>query len=447
MLWIKNVHLVDPKQGISGIKDVLVFRGKIALTGEKLQDRDVHTIIRSGETEDVRPGKAGNILVIDGSGKYLFPGLIDVHVHLREPGREDKEDIRSGSRAAVRGGFTSVLAMANTVPVIDQRALVEFVRLQGQRAGRARVYPVAAVTKGLHGREIVEMMDLMEGGAAAFSDDGKGIQNGEVMRLALEYAKLTGKPVISHCEDSNLAGSGVMRRSETSARLGLPGIPASAESVMAARDVLLAGETGGKLHIAHVSTRETVRIIRQAKKLGIDVTAEVNPHHLIFAEQDVNLTNTSFKVNPPLPEKEDQEALLEGLADGTIDMLATDHAPHTWEEKARPFQEAPFGINALETALAAVWQELVAKKKLTPEDIITLWASNPAGRFGLVGGTLPAGSAADMVLFDPAYKETISAENLESKSRNTPFLGKELQGFPVMTWVGGKLVMENRKVL
>ena len=255
--------------------------------------------------------------------------------------------------------------------------------------------------------------------------------------MALEYAKLTGCPVISHCEDASLAGAGVMRKGEHSARLGLKGIPASAESVMVARDALLAGETGGRLHIAHVSTKESVQVIRMAKEAGVDITAEVNPHHLLLADEDVPLTNTSYKVNPPLPSRADQEALLAGLLDGTIDMLATDHAPHTWEEKAKPFAEAPFGINGLETALAAVWQELVAKGKLTPEKLIELWAVNPARRFGLTGGSLAEGTPADLVLFDPEWRELVTAENRESKAHNTPFLGQELQGFPVMVWVGG----------
>lgn len=439
MLWIKNVNVVDPAQELSGVRDILVRDGKILDLVQRLEEQEILAAFGIQEIDSVRQ--------IDGTGKYLFPGLIDVHVHLREPGQEDKEDIQSGSRAAVRGGFTSIAAMANTNPVIDQRALVEFVRLQGQRAGLARVYSIAAVTKGFKGQELVEMMDLYNGGAIAFSDDGKGIQDAEIMRLALEYAKLTGCPIISHCEDNDLAGNGVMRRGETSARLGLRGIPASAESVMVARDILLTRETGGKIHIAHVSTRASVEMVRAAKRMGLDVTAEVNPHHLLFSDQDVTLTDTSYKVNPPLPSSEDQKALLEGLQDGTLDMLATDHAPHTWEEKARPFAEAPFGINALETALSAVWQGLVQTGKLTFDQVVRLWAVNPARRFGLPGGTLKIGAAADMVLFDPLYRERITVDSLESKAQNTPFLGKEMQGFPVMTWVEGKLVMENRKVI
>lgn len=438
MLWIKKAFLVDPAQGVTGERDIVVKDGKIAGIGHNLEEAEVFSILGISESDKVNQ--------IDGAGKYLFPGFIDVHVHLREPGLEDKEEIESGSRAAVRGGFTSILAMANTKPVIDQRALVEFVHSQGRKAGMAKVYSMGAVTKGFKGEELVEMMDLYHGGAVAFSDDGKGIQNAEIMRLALEYAKLTGCPIVSHCEDSGLAGQGVMRRGEFSARLGLRGIPASAESVMVARDILLAGETDGKLHIAHVSAKESVQFIRDAKKKGIDVTAEVNPHHLLFSEEDVYLTGTSLKVNPPLPSKDDQDVLLEGLLDGTIDMLATDHAPHTWEDKAKPFAEVPFGISSLETVLPAVWQGLVMKGKLSMEKLVELWSVNPAKRFGLQGGTLSVGSAADMVLFDPAYKEVISPETLESKGQNTPFLGKEMQGFPVMTWVDGVLLMENRKV-
>lgn len=438
MLWIKQAFLIDPVQGLAGTRDVVVKEGKIFEIGENLQEAKVIAVLGVERIEAVQQ--------VDGAGKYLFPGLIDVHVHLREPGQEDKEDIRSGSRAAVRGGFTSIAAMANTNPIIDQRALVEFVRSQGAQAAMARVYPIAAVTKGLKGEELSEMMDLCEGGAVAFSDDGKGIQNAEIMRLALEYAKLTGCPIISHCEDRNLANQGVMRRGEASAKLGLRGIPGSAESVMVARDVLLAGETGGKVHIAHVSTKESVWILRAGKKLGIDVSAEVNPHHLLFLDQDVALRGTSYKVNPPLPSRQDQEALLEGLLDGTIDMLATDHAPHTWEEKAKPFADTPFGIGSLETALSAVWQGLVVPGILPVSKLAELWSVNPAQRFGLQGGTVKVGAPADLVLFDPEHQETITVSTLESKAQNTPFLGREMRGFPIMTWVEGKLVMENRKI-
>ncbi len=439
MLWIKNVTVIDPGQGVSGVNDVLVQKDKIVEVGPSFKAKEV--LVKLGVTD------INEVNQIDGDGKYLFPGLIDVHVHLREPGQEDKEDIASGSRAAIRGGFTSIMAMANTFPIVDQRAVVEFIKLQARRAGMARVYPISAVTKGFKGQELVEMMDIKDGGAVGFSDDGKGIQNAEIMRLALEYVKLTGCPIISHCEDEALASKGVMRRGRTSARLGLPGIPASSESVMVARDILLAAETGGKLHIAHVSTKESVEMIRWAKGKGIDLSAEVNPHHLIFTDEDITLTDTSYKVNPPLPSREDQEALLEGIIDGTIDMLATDHAPHTWEEKARPFQEAPFGINGLETSLAAVWQKLVQSGKLTPEKLVECWSLNPAQRFGIEGGTLKPGSLADMVLFDPLYKEEISTEAMESKSGNTPFLKKELQGFPVITWVEGRMLMKNRKII
>ena len=442
MIWIKGAHIIDAAEGRSGSGSLLVKDGKIIRVsplGEDFSEGEVLSILGCG-------GRA-EVCQVDGAGKYLFPGLVDAHVHLREPGQEEKEDIQSGARAAVRGGFTSILAMANTKPVIDTRALVEFVRIQGERAAKARVYPVAAVTKGFGGRELTEMVDLKAGGAVAFSDDGKGIQSAEILRLALEYAKLTGCPIITHCEDEQLSGSGVMRRGEASARLGLNGIPASAESVMVARDLLLAGETGGKLHLAHVSTKESVWLIRAAKEQGVDVTAEVNPHHLLFTDEDVLLTDASYKVNPPLPSRADQEALLAGLLDGTLDLLATDHAPHTWEEKTKPFAEALFGISGLEMALAAVWQELVAKGKMTVEKLIELWALNPARRFGLTAGTLQVGVPADLVLFDPKWEEVISADTLESKAQNTPFLGKKLQGFPVMVWVGGKLVLGNRKVI
>ncbi len=429
MLWLKNVQIVDPAQDLAAVRDILVKDARIFEISVTFQEEEVQAKAE-GETLEV----------LDGEGRLLFPGLIDVHTHLREPGQEEKEDIASGAQAAVRGGFTSVLAMANTKPVIDQRALVEFVRAQGERAGLARVYPVAAVTKGMQGQELVEMMDLAAGGAVGFSDDGHGIQNAEVMRLALEYAKLSCLPIISHCEDDALAAKGVMHKGLVSARLGLKGIPSCAESVMVARDLMLAEETSGVLHLAHISCRQSVDLIRQAKKKGLNVTAEVNPHHLIFCDEDVQLTKTSLKVNPPLRTADDREALLEALLEGTIDMLATDHAPHTWEEKARPFAEAPFGINGLETSLAAVWHYLIAPGILSVKRLLEAWSLAPARRFGLAGGSLKPGQRADMVLFDPDRTLEIKIENLASKAQNTPFLHTKLQGCPVMTWVGGRLV-------
>lgn len=434
MLWLKNAEVVDPAQDLFALSDILVKDGKVLEISASFPEDTVRA--RAGGEE---------IEIIDGRGRLLFPGLIDVHTHLREPGQEEKEDIASGAQAAVRGGFTSILAMANTKPVIDQRALAEFVISQAKRAGLARVYPVAAVTKGMNGRELTEMIDLAQGGAVGFSDDGRGIQSGEVMRLALEYAKLTGLPLISHCEDDDLAGGGVMHKGLASARLGLKGIPSCSESIMVARDLMLAEETGGTLHLAHISCRQSVDLIRQAKQKGLNVTAEVNPHHLIYCDENISLTGTSFKVNPPLRTADDREALLEALLEGTIDMLATDHAPHTWEEKTRPFAEAPFGINGLETSLAAVWQYLVATGKLPVRRLAEAWSLAPAKRFNLAGGSLKPGQAADMVLFDPDCSVIIKAEDLASKSQNTPFLNQELKGYPVMTWVGGRLVSRHTR--
>jgi dihydroorotase len=329
--------------------------------------------------------------------------------------------------------------MANTSPVLDNRGLIEFVNNQGQLAGGARIYPVAAVTKGFKGDELVNMVELHKAGAVAFSDDGLGIQKARTMLLALQYAQLTNCPIISHCEDASLAAGGSMRRGARSARLGLTGIPASAESTMAARDIILAEENGGKLHLAHLSTTNAVDALRKAKERGIDVTGEVNPHHLIFSDEDIGLTDTSLKVNPPLPSAPDRDCLLEALNDGTIDMLATDHAPHTWEEKARPFAEAPFGINGFETALAAVWMTLVEPGKLSVERLVRAWSLNPSQRFGLPGGSLKAGSTADIILFDPQHTEVIGEGIWLSKSTNTPFWGKPLRGFAVAAWVSGEL--------
>ncbi|MCO1601206.1 dihydroorotase [Desulfosporosinus nitroreducens] len=436
MWWLKDVWVIDPSQKISAPRDVLVKGGQVLGISSSLTEKEV-----------LEKAQGESLETINGKGKFLFPGLIDVHTHLREPGQEDKEDILSGSRAAVRGGFTTIMAMANTQPPIDNRALIEFVCRQGERAGYAHVLPIGTVTKGMLGSELVEMADMKEGGAVAFSDDGKNIQSSEVMRLALEYAKLTGFPIISHCEDKDLAGEGLMRRGVASGRMGLRGIPASAESVIVARDLILAEETGGKLHLAHISTAESVELIRKAKARGVDVTAEVNPHHLIFCDEEIGITDTALKVNPPLGSRGDREALIEGLRDGTLDMIATDHAPHTQAEKARPFAEAPFGIASLETALSAVWQYLVLPGRLSLDRVIEAWSDTPAQRFGLTGGSLKPGTSADMVLFDPDFSEVIEPAKLVSKARNTPFLGKTMQGFPVMVWVEGRLVQRDRTVI
>ncbi|MCL1790759.1 MAG: dihydroorotase [Peptococcaceae bacterium] len=425
-MWlIKKAHVVDPAQGIDGICDVL-FDEFILAVGQDLNGEDFLD-------------SSHRLSVIEADGKYLFPGLIDVHAHLREPGREDKEDITSGAKAAVRGGFTTVLAMANTQPVIDNRGLVEYVMSRGEQAQGARVLPVAAVTMDLKGDALVNMAELHKAGAVAFSDDGRGVQRAQTMLLALQYAQLTGCPLISHCEDESLAKGGCMRRGFRSARLGLTGIPAAAESVMAARDILLAQENGGKLHLAHLSTAAAVAALRWGKQQGIDVTGEVNPHHLIFSDDDIGLTQTCLKVNPPLPSAEDRGVLLTALVDGTIDMLATDHAPHTWEEKARPFPEAPFGINGFETALAAVWMSLVEPGKLSVSQLVRAWSLNPARRFGLAGGSLHVDKPADIVLFDPKHTETIGQDVWLSKSTNTPYWDKEMHGFPTAVWVGGSL--------
>ncbi|AFM01674.1 dihydroorotase [Desulfitobacterium dehalogenans ATCC 51507] len=433
MWWIKNAQVIDPAQNISDIRDVLIGEGKILELKQGITEAEAKA--KSGGTEWQE---------IEAGGCYLFPGLIDVHTHLREPGREDKEDIASGSRAAVRGGFTTILAMPNTTPVLDQKALIEYVVNQGEKVGLARIHPIAAITKGQEGKELVEMAELAAAGAMGFSDDGRGVQRGEMMRLALEYAKLTSCPVISHCEDESLAHKGVMHRGIVSTRLGLRGIPSSSESVMVARDLLLAEESRGKLHLAHISAKESVDLIREAKKRGVDVSAEVNPHHLLYTDEAIARTpySTSYKVNPPLRTEEDRQALIEGLLDGTIDMLATDHAPHTWEEKTNPFDEAPFGISGLETALAATWQEMVITGILPQELLIKAWSMNPAQRFNLSGGTLKVGAPADLILFDPEHTELIDTDYLASKGKNTPFLGQRLKGFPIKVWVDGCLVHE-----
>lgn len=437
---IRNGRIIDPSQGIDDIGDVLIMDGKIKEIDVKKSP--LHPPLAKGGQ---RGGKGAHgkvsdpgLRTIDASGMHVLPGLVDMHTHLREPGFEGKETIRSGTMAAVRGGFTSVCCMPNTDPVNDNETVTEFILRKNHAEGACFVYPIGAITKGQRGEELAEMGMMREAGCVAFSDDGRPVMNGLVMRRALEYSKVFDVPIISHCEDLALSEGGVMNEGTTALLLGLGGIPSAAEEVMVARDVILAELTGGRLHIAHVSTEGSVRIIRQAKQRGVRVTAETCPHYFSITEDAVEDYNTDAKVNPPLRRQKDIDAVKEGLRDGTIDIIATDHAPHLRDEKLREFDKAPSGISGLETALGLSLR-LVEEGLLTLSQLIEKMALNPAGILRLNKGTLKQGADADITIVDMKKKFKVEAEKFVSKGKNTPFEGWVLKGMPVMTVCKGKI--------
>lgn len=421
-LLIKNGRVVDPSQKLDEGLDLLVVDGKVAKIAERISD--------------------SNAEVIDASGMVVAPGFIDVHVHLREPGYEYKETIASGTAAAVAGGFTAVCCMPNTNPVHDNPAVTEYILARAREAGLARVYPIGAVSKGLCGEELAELGEMVRVGAVAFSDDGKPVASSYLMRRALEYSLLFDVPVVDHCEEPTLAAKGVMHEGAVATRLGLSGIPAAAEEIMVWRNVTLAELTGARVHIAHLSTQGSLEAVRHAKAKGLKVSCEVTPHHLALTDQAVADTNydTNTKMNPPLRSEDHVRALLEGVLDGTVDCLATDHAPHHADEKNVEFDKAPFGIVGLETALPVTFDLLVVKNRMPLTRFVALWSTNPARVFKLPGGTLRVGAAADITIFDPEQRATVNPEKFRSLSRNTPFAGTRLRGWPAATIVGGKVV-------
>lgn len=426
-LLIKGGKVVDPANSISRVADILIDNGKIETVGENLSVNQVE--------------------IIDAAGKLVFPGFIDMHVHLREPGLEAKETIASGTRAAARGGFTSVACMPNTKPVIDNQAMIEFIKSRASSEGLINVFPIGAITKGSLGDELAEIGDMKLAGAVAISDDGHPVSNAQVMRLAMEYAKMFNLTVISHCEDINLVAEGVMHEGYFSTVCGLKGICRSAEEVMVARDIMLAELTGAKVHIAHISTAGSVELVRMAKKRGVNISAEATPHHFTLTDEAVGTYDTNTKVNPPLRGKEDVEAVKKGLADGTIDVIATDHAPHASEEKDREYNYAPFGMVGLETAVGLAFGQLVTPGILSVEALVEKMSCNPARILGLNKGRLSPGADADITVVDPEMKEIIDVKKFVSKGKNSPFNGWELVGLPVLTVVGGKIVMRNRELI
>ncbi|MEK6719018.1 MAG: dihydroorotase [candidate division NC10 bacterium] len=425
-ILIEGGRVIDPANKVDAVLDVWIEDGRIAALGPQPPARQAPPPDR----------------VLDARGKVVCPGFVDLHVHLREPGREDKETIATGTRAAARGGFTSVCCMPNTSPVNDNQSVTEFILDRARREGAVNVFPVGAITKGQQGEELAEIGELVRAGCVVISDDGKPVMNAEIMRRALEYAGMFGIPVIQHAEDLHMTGKGVMHEGLVSTELGLQGIPAASEAVIVARDILLAELTGSHFHVAHVSTAEAIRLIREAKAKGLHVTCEVTPHHFATTDEAVRSFNTNAKMSPPLRSSRHVEALKVGLKDGTIDAIATDHAPHTVQEKEQEFDYAPNGIIGLETAFGLTMTVLVEGEVLTLNQAIARLTSEPARIFNLPKGTLSVGADADVTILDPTREWVVDVRKSASKSRNSPFHGWKLRGEVLATIVEGKVVWE-----
>jgi len=416
-ILIRNGRVIDPSQGLDANVDVLIEDGVVSKVDKKIKS---------------------NVDVIDADGLVVAPGFIDIHTHLREPGQEHKETIATGTRAAVAGGYTAVCAMANSVPPNDERAVTEMIIAEARRNGACRVYPIGAVSKGLAGEALAEIADLRTAGCVAVSDDGKPVYNAQLMRRALEYCSMLGIPVVAHEEDAHLNEGGVMHEGYYSTLLGMAGIPAASEETLVARDVILAKMVGAHLHIAHLSTAGAVDAVRRARADGVRVTCEVTPHHMALGDETVQSFSTNLKMNPPLRSAEHREAILEGIADGTVDAIATDHAPHHFDEKNVEFDLAPFGVIGLETAFAVCYDTLVLEKVIDLPRLIDLFSCGPARIFNLPGGTLKRGAAGDVTLLDLDSRYQVT-NTFASKASNSPFIGRTLQGRPAATIVGGKV--------
>ncbi|MDD6762229.1 MAG: dihydroorotase [Clostridiales bacterium] len=427
-ILIKNGHVIDPANGIDEVTNIFIDNGVIAEVG-------VNSDLEGIEME-----------IIDASGKIVAPGLVDMHVHLREPGQEYKEDIESGTRAAVFGGVTSVACMPNTNPVCDNETVVNYIKSRAAEVGYANVYPVGAVSKGQEGKLLAEIGEMAFAGAVAVSDDGHPVENSGLMRRAIEYSGMFDVVVISHCEDMAL-GEGDMNEGAVASAMGLRGISRAAEEVMAARDAIIAEAIGGRVHIAHISTKGTVELIRQAKKRGVRITCETCPHYFALTEDACKDFNTNAKMNPPLRTAEDVEAIKEGLADGTIDCIVTDHAPHHPDEKECEFGLAKNGIVGLETSLGLGIKYLVKEGVLTMSQLIEKMALNPSRILGISKGTLSPGHAADIVIFDPDKEWTVDINKLHSKGKNSPYDGFELFGKPEYVLVGGEIVINQGELM
>ena len=427
-LLVKGGRVIDPANDIDEIADVLIVDGRIAAVGKELSPD-------------------GNEDVVDAEGKIVCPGFIDIHVHLRDPGYEYKEDIITGSKAAAAGGFTAVCSMPNTDPVVDEGIVAEYVLRKSKEVGLVNVLPVGSITKNLEGEGLSEMAELAQAGCVGFSDDGKPVTKSDVMRHAMDYARMLNLPILSHCEDLALSRNGLMHEGYYSTLYGLQGIPAAAEEIMVARDVRLAGITRARLHLCHVSTEGSLRIIEQAKAAGISVTCEVTPHHLTLTDEMVGDYDTDTKVNPPLRSQHDVKALVDAVASGLVDCIATDHAPQNIESKDCEYANASFGISGLETAVAVIMDRLVHPGFLRITDMVRLFTVGPGRILGLDSGTLTPGSKADITIIDPDAKRRVDPSTFYSKGKNTPFKGMELRGWPWMTIKEGRVVAREERIV
>ncbi len=424
MLLIKNGRVINPATGTDDVLDVLVCEGKVTGIGKDLEQPECDTI--------------------DASGCFVMPGFIDLHVHLRTPGQEYKEDVKTGTAAAAKGGFTTIVAMPNTRPVIDSIEMVDEINSIIQRDALINVLQVGAVTKGMEGRELSDIEGMIDHGICAISEDGKSVMDSGLYRKAMKIAAEKRIPVLAHCEDINLVEGGVMNLDENSARLGMKGISNAVEDVIAARDILLAKETGARLHLCHCSTRYSVDMVKSARTEGIDLTAEVCPHHFTLTSDDIKEDDANYKMNPPLRTKEDRDALIKGLSEGVMSVISTDHAPHSAEEKAKGIKDAPFGIVGLETSACLTYTELVDKGLISPMEMAAKMSYNPAGVLGLDKGDISVGRVADIVIFNPKAEVTIDKNTFASKGKNTPFHGRKVKGRVEYTILAGNVVYEKR---
>jgi dihydroorotase len=441
--WLlRGGRVVDPASGRDGLFDITVADGTIVSVRPHHGARPAAG--RRGKASRAAADKGTR--VVDLAGRIVVPGLVDMHVHLRDPGQEHKETIDTGTRAAAAGGFTTVACMPNTEPRNDGLAVTEYIVAEARRRGVVNVVAIGCVSKGSRGEELAEIGDMVRAGAVAVSDDGAPVSTSFLMRMALEYTRIFDIPVIDHCEDKSLSAGGVMNEGSTSTALGLRGIPQASESVAVSRDLAIAGLTGGRLHLAHLSTRASLDEVRRARAAGVRVTCEATPHHLVLTDKAVadSQYDPNTKMNPPLRSEDDRQALLEGLGDGTIDAIATDHAPHHHDEKLVEFDDAPFGIVGLETAVPLAMDRLVRPGIIDLRRLVELMSLNPARILGLKKGTLAPGADADITVIDPDLEMTVDPARFQSRSRNTPFAGWRLRGWPVLTLVGGRAVHEHR---
>lgn len=423
-ILIKNGRLINPSENLDKVMDIFVEDGIIKEKAESIE--------KQADT------------VIDAAGCYVMPGLIDLHVHFRDPGLTYKEDIETGSKAAAKGGFTTVCCMPNTKPVVDNVETVKYIIEKGEKTGLTNVLPVGAVTKNMAGVEITDVEELKKAGICAISEDGKSVMNSGVYRKAMKNAAKANVPVLAHCEDINLVEGGVINLGDKSSELGVKGISNAVEDVIAMRDIMLAKETGATLHLCHCSTKDSVEMVKRAKEEGIKVTAEVCPHHFSMCSDDITSNDGNFKMNPPLRAREDMEALIKGLQDDIMDVISTDHAPHSAEEKAKDLEHAPFGIVGLETSVALTVTNLVKKGYLTPMQMAAKMSYNPAKVLGIPKGTLDEGKIADITIIDPDKEYTIDVNTFESKGKNTPFYGYKVSGEVEYTILNGKVVYSNK---